>query len=452
MSGSNDGTATIVLNDNTSATNYNLKILNSMVAPQSSMASNESTALRSSSAAFPAGAAQPVVVYQSEYAEPVRQSNQSSSKILILIAGLMILGAAYVIFTGEDDPATNLVKFLESIGELLGWESAAEIEVQKPIAKKPTIKVAATVPYEPSAAEWLAQFSPEMIENPYWYLPNPGPLPDSKTANDDDPRVRAGFENKFVYQNYKAAKEVNRRGLKGYSDVLTRTLNHSKYWTRMEALLALAQERGHVSTEEVELAVGNARSSLIGYHMQRFVAEPTPAALHVLRHMVKLVDAPNRAMILPLLVEQGEYEHRLYLAAATFDPSPEVKNWLGNYLPWHPLTSHTIEEFKIATAQAWHHAAQEAAGDAPATASPVSDAVKDIEQDSKTPSDNVDTQSVEIEEVPVQQVEFYKDASSAGKSAAPSKKAQKKADIEKAKEDGFESLGAKDIEPTPKRR
>lgn len=251
-------------------------------------------------------------------------NSQSRALLVVLLFGILSLGVIH--FTGEhEDPIANLMDFVSIL-----WEGEPQVEV----TTEPEAPVAAT----PAPAESVAEappppieFDPQMVQNPYWILPNELPknaveLERKWTAKEEE---MWGFalDHEFVYQRYKAVKEMRARRLAGSSELLFKALDQPKFWTRMEATLALAEFGYPVSIEQVKKAIGKTRPSLVANYMERFVAKRTPGEAYVLRHALKFVNGRARVTILEALSHE-RVDNELYFAAAGFDPSPRVKKWL----------------------------------------------------------------------------------------------------------------------------
>lgn len=260
--------------------------------------------------------------------EQTESPASSQSRALLVVLLFVVLALGVIHFTGEhEDPIANLMDFVSIL-----WEGEPQIEVTTETASAPTNPDVAPIPdVEPEALAAAPQFDPQMVQNPYWVLPNEQPknavsLGRKWTAKEEE-MWRFALDHEFTYQRYRAVKEMRARRLAGSSELLFKALDQSKFWTRMEAVMALAEFGYPVSVDQVKQAIGRTRSSLVANYMERFVAKRTPGESFVLRHALKVADGRARAKILEALShERGS--HELYFAAASYDPSPRVRKWL----------------------------------------------------------------------------------------------------------------------------
>lgn len=258
--------------------------------------------------------------------EQTESPANSQSRALLVVLLFVILALGVIHFTGEhEDPIANLMDFVSIL-----WEGESQIEVTTEAPAEPTAnpEVEPTPEVAPPARP---QFDPQMVQNPYWILPNELPKHavslGRKWSAKEEEMWRFALDHEFVYQRYKAVKEMRARRLAGSSELLFKALEQPKFWTRMEAVMALAEFGYPVTVGQVKQAIGRTRSSLVANYMKRFIAKRTPGEAYVLRHALKFVDGRARATILEALAHERE-SHELYFAAATFDPSPRVRKWL----------------------------------------------------------------------------------------------------------------------------
>lgn len=259
--------------------------------------------------------------------EETESPANSQSRALLVVLLFVILSLGVIHFTGEhEDPIANLMDFVSIL-----WEGESNIEVTTETEPQPPVAAAELEPVKPIAEIPRTEFDPQMVQNPYWILPNELPknavsLERKWTAKEEE-MWRFALDHEFLYQRYKAVKEMRARRLAGSSELLFKALDQPKFWTRMEAVLALAEFGYPVSVGQVKQAIGKTRPSLVANYMQRFVAKRTPGEAYVLRHALKFVNGRARVTILEALSHERA-NNELYFAAAGFDPSPRVKKWL----------------------------------------------------------------------------------------------------------------------------
>ncbi len=177
--------------------------------------------------------------------------------------------------------------------------------------------------------------------NPYWALPNRiagqvVPLGRMWSA-DEEEGYRQALTSRYVYQRFKAVQDIRQGRLRGSEAILYDALAEKKFWTRMEAVIGLAEFGIPVDLSMVEKALGNARSSLVANYFRRFSVEASPGALYILRQAIRLVDERARLSALRSLAQHEDPFRELYLAAALQDPSRRVKQWTENELMMRPI-------------------------------------------------------------------------------------------------------------------
>jgi hypothetical protein len=230
------------------------------------------------------------------------------------------------------------------------------------------------------------------LGNPYWALPNPldttlGVEGEMLTASQEE-RWRQGLAHPFVWQRYKTVIDIRASRMKGSQLLLNDALAQPKFWTRMEALIALAESGEAVDIDTVELGIGSTRRSLIQNYFRRFRKESTAGELYIMRQAIRIMDAGTRRVILENLITRRDPINELYLVAATYDPNAKVNVWINQELATQPLSQSAKLRFQ-----------QVAAGDditpaaAPAPANPTTTKVQDLKVEELTDDD------VNVEEV-----------------------------------------------------
>jgi hypothetical protein len=182
--------------------------------------------------------------------------------------------------------------------------------------------------------------------------------------------------------------------LKGSQLLLNDALAQPKFWTRMEALIALAESGEAVDIDSVELGIGTTRRPLIQNYFRRFRKQITPGELYVMRQAIRIVDAGTRRVILENLVERRDSINELYLVAATYDPNAKVNGWITQQLAARPLSESAKARFQQVAAGV--DLTPESSAPAPAAAPPRSN-VQDLKVEEMQ------------DEVNVEEVYFLKD-------------------------------------------
>jgi hypothetical protein len=159
-------------------------------------------------------------------------------------------------------------------------------------------------------------------------------------------RWRQGLAHPFVWQRYKTVMDMRAARLKGSQLLLNDALAQPKFWTRMEALIALAEAGEAVDIDSVELGIGSTRRPLIQNYFRRFRKEVSPGELYIMRQAIRIVDAGTRRVILENLVNRRDSINELYLVAATYDPNAKVNGWISQELAAQPLSESAKTRFQ----------------------------------------------------------------------------------------------------------
>lgn len=273
-------------------------------------------------------------------------SKQFLAGILCLI--LAFLGVVH--FTGEsDDIVENLDSFVIS---LLGEEP-------QQIVANPVKNVRKTDQMIEEPKESISDqekspnkiiYNDDMFANPYWYLPNklkphPAPMINGVSGSDEQSFLDR-INHDYVYQAYRAVKNLRKSRFLGTETILYEAVNHRKYWTRMEAVIALAEFGFEVSKETVAGVFEGVRPSLIKNYMKRLGVKTSPGELYILKQAIKLVDASGRLQVLKLLSRIHFRDSKLYLVAAIYDPSPIIQQWLESELEFHDVSGEEVKRYR----------------------------------------------------------------------------------------------------------
>ena len=284
-----------------------------------------------------------------------RQKGMGALTLFLLLLGLCALA---IQFTGtSDDFFENLDTFVNSFGddfERLPPAAVAAKRAVKNVGKKVSEKVEELVDKIPIKE---ALYNDDMFANPYWYLPNPlgkDPKPMQRPMSAaEKSRFLADLNHQYVYQAYKAMRQLRLLRLKGSETVFAQGLKHHKFWVRMEALIGLAEMGIPVSKETVGGVFEGARSSLIKNHFYRMKKDPSPGEKYIMLQSIKLVNGAGRLRILKNLSEHGFKDSKLYLAAATLDPENSIQRWLAGELRRRSLSDRFIETYKKTIADSY---------------------------------------------------------------------------------------------------
>lgn len=262
-------------------------------------------------------------------------SNQAMGrKIAIVTATLAALGAAVYFYLDS-----------EGYFETVNVTMVEPTERRAPLPKRvEPVETAPAVPVAPAPKELTA----EQLANPYWPLPNP-PLGNA-ASGDAAPSMqeswRYGLTHPYVYQRYKTVKAI--RDSRGSDGLLRDALSQPKFWTRMEAVLGLAEQGEAISPESLKAVFDGVRADLPRNYFRRFHSKSTEASMYVMRQAVRVVDARVREIIIQNLALHRGPSNDLYLYAATHDPSPVIKGFAEEQVRKKSLAPGVEQEFQRA--------------------------------------------------------------------------------------------------------
>ena len=189
----------------------------------------------------------------------------------------------------------------------------------------------------------------DIYTNPYWYIPVTrvsvsGDF-NGEMSGVDEEQFRNGLSHEYVYHSYKAMKDLRILHRKGAERVLYDGLLHRKFWTRMEALIGLADYGEKVDLSTVADVLEGVRPSLVKNYFKRMYVKPSKGALLVAKQAIRLVGDSARLVILKVFARQHWHGYKYYLAAATLDPSPKIQEWVIDHLESYPLSREELDGY-----------------------------------------------------------------------------------------------------------
>ncbi|MFK7823349.1 MAG: hypothetical protein AB8G05_04280 [Oligoflexales bacterium] len=190
------------------------------------------------------------------------------------------------------------------------------------------------VPVNPQALEEVkVPKSPRKVEiSVYSYIPNSLPEiePMSRIWSAQEEQVwRVGITNRYPWQRYKTVLEVKSSRLVQSRVILWDALDDTMFWTRMRAVMALAEFGVPVKKLNVDKALGDARPSLVANFVKRFIVNSSPGERYVLKHAIKMINPAARVFILKAFKRAGFQKESLdyYPVAALEDPDMRVRTY-----------------------------------------------------------------------------------------------------------------------------
>lgn len=284
-----------------------------------------------------------------EFSEIVNvQPAASSSNPAVLVLAVLLLvgiaGAGWFVYTSETDPVAMVMN-------LFGGGEQETVAT----SKAPPVKVSDT---KEAAADSLVRHestNERVIDgNPYWYLPNgldatTSPLKRTWTPEEEE-QFRSGMAHPYTYQRFKTVKDVLAARLRGSEAILWDALNQPKFWTRMWALVGLAEFNIPVSLQVVEETIGAERSELVADYFERFVRKSSSGQRYIMRQAVRLLEEKARVNILKSLERANDSYRDLYVVAATMDPGRQVQAFVRKALARRPISPTEFERLRLSIA------------------------------------------------------------------------------------------------------
>ncbi len=210
----------------------------------------------------------------------------------------------------------------------------------------------ASAPPPPSLPKVLppVELPTRMVEgNPYWHLPNLLPPVSASTRMwnlQEEEQWRQRLQHRFPWQRLKAVKDIRDQRLRGSEAALWTALNDKKLWTRMSAVIGLAEGGFEVPLDAMDQALGREREDLVANYFERYVARSSEAERYIMKQSIRLAPDKARLTILRALVHAGDPDRDLYLVASSLDPSPRVQRWWSSLPARAAITPEAYERDK----------------------------------------------------------------------------------------------------------
>jgi len=286
---------------------------------------------------------------------PANFSQPKQKMTAAILAGVVAVSALIFLAFGD-----QLEEFFAA-----GESSTPVVNEAAPVASEPVkpklTKTKTGGKAGPEAAVTMAPGKTETTEvreipgNPYWKLPNPvasvndAPTPLSVQQTE---AWRGGLSHPFNFQRYKATEAMRRAKIYGSVSILYEAIAQPKFWTRMEALLGIAEQGVAVDTESMRAAIGDARSDLVRNYFRRFRNNFGDGIEHVMRQALRVVDPKTRFLILSELAAHRSEANDVYLIAGTHDSDPKVKAFAKRVLDRRPPAAAAIQSYESAVSVA----------------------------------------------------------------------------------------------------
>jgi hypothetical protein len=268
-----------------------------------------------------------------------RGSIKANPLLIVFVSLALVFGALYL-YLG-DELITKLMSALSLTDETMISDKSA---TPAPTTTTRRPKVAAKAEADPESAKNKTEGQPyeEIPGNPYWKLPNPGPIASENltqmTAQQNE-SWRAGLNHPFPYQRLKSTQDMRSKRVGGSSVILYEALAQPKFWTRMEALHGIAEQGIAIDTESMKAAIGDARSDLVKNYFKRFRTNYNETTAHIMRQALRVVDGHARFVILSnLLIRRNEVNEQYLYAASLHENDGAAKALVSEALAIRPVS------------------------------------------------------------------------------------------------------------------
>lgn len=176
-------------------------------------------------------------------------------------------------------------------------------------------------------------------------LPALGP----QLTSDQDAMLREKLSHNFNYQRYLGVIELSALRASGSEELLRSALESKKFWTRMRALIGLADIGADISEDDVKMALGDAHSELRARFFKRFEKGAcSVGCFFVARAALPHLDELGRAQVIKVIAREASEVRDLFLVAATYDQSDLVKAEAQEWLARNEVDPSVKDEIKSA--------------------------------------------------------------------------------------------------------
>ena len=272
----------------------------------------------------------------------------------VLVVGLVL---GYVWFTTGD---------IANIMDVIGLsDSGAQVALQtpgpRPKPKKPAIDRKNTPAVASPEKNTSAVASPAKLsaaaqaktdaESIWGFMKNDlgGELMEAGQAltADQEATFKAGLDHEFNYQRYKTILDLAAARAPGSEEMLREALESKKFWTRMRAIIALADMGEELTDDDIKQALGRTHSELRANFFKRFERSTcTVGCYFVARASLPHLDAAGRAQVIRVISKEASDIRDTYLVAATKDQSPTVRKEAEAWLAEHAVDQAVYDDIK----------------------------------------------------------------------------------------------------------
>jgi hypothetical protein len=266
-------------------------------------------------------------------------------RIMIGIAGIIVLGMVAMISLSDESS-------LDSLLSILGLASTEEH--LPPMPKKN--KKPAAQPSQPPVITTASSNSSQSLltngANSIWSRLGNQLIDQQEElgpplTSDQEATFSAALAHEFTYQRYKAVLDLAALKAEGSESLLRDALDSPKLWTRMRALMALAELGDEITIEDIKKGLGDAHSELRARFFQRFERSPCTAGCYfIARASLPHLDAQGREAVIRVIALEDDRIRDKFMAAATFDPSKRVRTAAQKWVDAHSIADDVWTEVR----------------------------------------------------------------------------------------------------------
>jgi hypothetical protein len=249
---------------------------------------------------------------------PAASAGNNRRTLWLVVGG--VLAALAVLFAASEDSG------LDSLMALIGLGEVEELPPPPAPARRKEKVV------DPVTSAEASQKPKAAAGGSIWEtLGNEMAIPAAKPSRVLTPDEMAGLEarakSEFSYQKHLMVQELAALNASGGEELLRESLKSPKLWTRMRAVMALADFGEELSAEEFKMAWGNARTDQVIGFFKRFERSTpcTSGCYYVARAMMPYVSPRARASLIGLIKREQSDIARRYIAAAVSDDDVVVR-------------------------------------------------------------------------------------------------------------------------------
>ncbi len=150
--------------------------------------------------------------------------------------------------------------------------------------------------------------------------------------------LRARLASKYVYQNYYATERSRKLYKRNLEQLLRESLNHEKFWTRMEALLALVERSAILSRADFSNVLKDTRKDLVLNYLERFAKDSKKQEQLIAKAFVAIGPEAIRAKAFRIVLNNDAESAKIFALLGQHDANAAIVKMSQNYLNKNSLT------------------------------------------------------------------------------------------------------------------